>query len=355
MQTSQPGDGQDRTQVSPPEQAVEDVSNIPWTPLPDAGAGMTLDAGAIRGVNLSGAEWGKNGPNDSQFWPTAQELDYYKSKGMNSVRLPISWEQFQPQLNGQLDPNEMNRLLNFLHEADARGMKVVLDLQNFDRYKVDHGPFGQGVGPDNTGTVVGQPGVPVSALADFWSKMVRTVDADPSASAAIGGWDLMNEPHDDGKTWVNTATQVVDAIRATGDQHTIIVEGDEWARDFTGFESLARSDKNIVFSAHSYWDDGSGGYSNQNPAGANVGVEHIRDFVNWLHQNNAQGFVGEWGVPTNNPAWDPAVTNFLNYLKANNVGHMVWSGGPGWNDYGLSVEPSNGQDKHLIDLLEEID
>ncbi len=212
-------------------------SGADFNPLDtDSSNGLALDTAGIRGVNLSGAEWGKNSSQDSQFWPTAQELDYYKSKGMNTVRLAISWEQFQPTLNGSLDPSEMARLDNFLHEADARGMKVLLNLANFDRYTLNHGPNGQGVDGETAGTVVGSPGLPISAMQDFWSRMVQHVDADPSASRAIAGWDLTNEPFNTNGSWPETATAVDQAIRATGDNHTVVVEGDQWARDFSGLE-----------------------------------------------------------------------------------------------------------------------
>ncbi|MFA7340885.1 MAG: cellulase family glycosylhydrolase [Candidatus Obscuribacterales bacterium] len=323
------------------------ISNSPLT---------TLDTGAIRGVNLSGAEWGKNNNADSQFWPTTEELDYYKSKGMNTFRLMLSWEQFQPTLNGPLDPSEMTRLHNFLQEADERGLKVLVTGGSFARYTLNHGPNGQGADGEVNGTVVGEAGVPVSAMQDFWMKMVRHIDADPSASRAVGGWDLTNEPHDVGGTWPATATAVTQAIRSVGDNHTVVIEGDQWATDFRGLEALAKSDKNVAFEAHTYWDTGSGAYLNPNPPAdnPNIGVDKIRPFVSWLDQNDAQGFVGEWGVPTNNTAWAPAVSNFIEYLNDNDIGNMVWAGGPGWKpDYKLSVEPLNGQDRPIMATIVE--
>ncbi|MBI2809800.1 MAG: cellulase family glycosylhydrolase [Candidatus Melainabacteria bacterium] len=324
---------------------------------PEAGGSntLTLDTANIRGVNLSGAEWGKNSPTDAQFWPTAEELDYYKSKGFNTFRLGISWEQFQPTLNGPLDQNEMARLDNFLQAADARGVKVLINMANFDRYTLNHGPGGQGVDHETNGTVVGQPGVPVSAMQDFWTKIVNHVDSNAAESRAVGGWDLTNEPFDVGGTWPATATAVDQAIRATGDNHTVVVEGDQWARDFTGLEGLAKLDKNVAFEAHSYWDDGSGGYANPNPPSdnPNIGVDNIRPFVEWLKQNDAKGFVGEWGVPTDNTAWNPAITNFIHFLNQNDMGNMVWAGGPGWQDnYTLNIGPtSDGRDRAILPTI----
>lgn len=313
----------------------------------------TLDVANIRGVNLSGAEWGKNSSTDTQFWPTEQELDYYKSKGMNTVRLMLSWEQLQPKLGGPLDTAEMDRLHGFLREAGERGMKVLVTGGSFARYTENHGPFGAGSDGEVNGTVVGQGGVPISAMSDFWTRMVNDINADPVASSAVGGWDLTNEPHTMGGTWPKIAMAVDRAIRATGDQHTIVVEGDQWARDFSGLEELARVDKNVAFQAHSYWDGGSGGYADKNyPGNPDIGVDHIRAFISWLKQNNAKGFVGEWGVPTNSTAWAPAVTRFIDYLDENNMGNMVWAGGPGWQPgYTLSVEPINGQDRAIMQTI----
>jgi len=348
------------TDTTPPPAPPVMPPEVPTAPVPPVNtpegpvSANSLDIGSIRGVNLSGAEWSKSRPNDNQFWPTAQELDYYKSKGMNTVRLPIAWEQFQPALNGPLDQNEMAQLDKFLAAADQRGMKVLIDLHNYDRYTPSHGAGGTGVGQEENGLVVGQAGLPVSALSDFWQKMANHVNANKTDSSAVSGFDLMNEPHDVGGTWANTATQVVQAIRATGDNHTLVVEGDGWARNFNGLESLAHSDKNIAFEAHSYWDsNGSGGYAADGPGDPNRGVNEIKPFVSWLKQNNASGFVGEWGVPSNDSGWEPTIKNFIQYLNENNVGNTVWAGGPGWGGYKLSVEPEGGQDKAIMSAIVE--
>ena len=51
------------------------------------------------GVNLSGAEFGQNilpGTYGTQYtYPTTAEVDYYKGKGMNMIRLPFRWERLQ--------------------------------------------------------------------------------------------------------------------------------------------------------------------------------------------------------------------------------------------------------------------
>src|SRR4051795_2298237 len=66
----------------------------------------------LRGVNRAGAEYGEDwcGWTGQTYyeWPSVTirtaELNYYAAKGMNVVRLPISWERLQHTLYGPLDP-----------------------------------------------------------------------------------------------------------------------------------------------------------------------------------------------------------------------------------------------------------
>ena len=65
------------------------------------------------GVNLSGGEFGSALPGtygvdylypgiDAQGYNNAWELDYFHSKGLNLIRLPLQWERLQHDLYGPL-------------------------------------------------------------------------------------------------------------------------------------------------------------------------------------------------------------------------------------------------------------
>src|SRR5258706_3256593 len=131
------------------------------------------------GINLAGAEFGSvSGVYGYDYiYPTASELDYFKSEGITLIRLPFLWERVQPTLGGSLDGAEVGRIHTFLDEAAARGMQVMLDVHNYGRY---------------AGHVIGSTEVPISAFAGFWSKMATEF----RGSAGVSGFDLMNEPHD---------------------------------------------------------------------------------------------------------------------------------------------------------------
>src|SRR5690349_18786250 len=103
-------------------------------------AGFAGSAGAVQytGVNLSGAEFGEGslpGTYGSDYtYPTQTEVDYFKGKGMNILRLPFRWERLQQSLNAALDTSESNRLYSFVSAATAKGVYVILDPHNYARY-----------------------------------------------------------------------------------------------------------------------------------------------------------------------------------------------------------------------------
>jgi hypothetical protein len=42
-----------------------------------------------------------------------------------------------------------------------------------------------------------------------------------------------------------------------------------------------------------------------------IGADRLQPFLTWLIQNRAKGFVGELGIPGNDPRWLPVLDNFL--------------------------------------------
>jgi endoglucanase len=82
-----------------------------------------------------------------------------------------------------------------------------------------------------------------------------------------------------------------------------------------------------VYEAHQYFDDGSGRYTqtyDQYGAIPTRGVDQIQPFLTWLKQNNARGFLGEFGVPQDDPRWLAVLDNFLAALVASNVAGTYW-------------------------------
>ena len=120
------------------------------------------------GVNLSGAEWGNRYPGTfgtDYTYPTASELDYYKSKGLTLIRLPFLWERVQSTLYGSLNSVEIVRIQSVVFAAASRGMYVVLDAHNYGRY-------GLGTFKDVPfhGNIIGSSARPCQRLRRFLDK-----------------------------------------------------------------------------------------------------------------------------------------------------------------------------------------
>ena len=308
--------------------------------------------GAIkyRGVNLAGADFGEgNLPGTfgvDYTYPTNAEATYFKSKGMNVIRLPFRWERLQPTLNAALDPTELNRLQTFVNQAIAAGHTVVLDPHNYARYK---------------NNIIGASSVTNANFADFWGRVATVYKNNP---AVIFG--LMNEPNSmSTETWVAAANAAIASIRAVGANNVIAVPGNGWTgahswdqnwygtANSIAMLSIKDSANNIMFEAHQYLDSNSSGTSDV-CVSPTIGAERLVTFTNWLRTNGKKGFLGEF-AGGNNATCNQSIANMLAYMQANAdvwAGWTWWAAGPWWGGYIFTIEPSNGvDDPKLTNLL----
>ena len=312
----------------------------------------TGSTGAIkyRGVNLAGADFGEsNLPGTfgvDYTYPTNAEATYFKSKGMNVIRLPFRWERLQPTLNAALDPTELNRLQTFVNQAIAAGHTVVLDPHNYARYK---------------NNIIGASSVTNANFADFWGRLATVYKNNP---AVLFG--LMNEPSEmSTETWVAAANAAIVAIRNVGANNVILVPGNGWTgahswdqnwygtANAVAMLSIKDSANNIMFEAHQYLDSNSSGNSDI-CVSPTIGAERLVTFTNWLRTNGKKGFLGEF-AGGNNATCNQGIANMLAYMQANAdvwAGWTWWAAGPWWGGYKFTIEPSNGvDDPKLTNLL----
>lgn len=298
------------------------------------------------GVNLSGAEFGtQNRYGQDYIYPSAADIQFYADRGVEFVRLPIKWERMQPSLGGELSTAELGRLKTFLANAEAAGVKVIVDLHNYGRYG---------------GNVVGGDKVSAGAFADFWQKMATAIGGSP----AVLGYDLMNEPHDmSGATsWKSSVQTAVDAIRTVDQNAKIYVEGTGWssARNWTATNNdlLIKDPANkIVYEAHVYFDNDNSGVYDQSYDGEGayetMGADRIRNFTDWLARNKVEGFIGEFAVPNDDPRWLNVLDKFLTTLKELDLSATYWGAGPWLGNYKLGLRDSGGNERPQMDVLEK--
>lgn len=313
----------------------------------------------LYGVNLGGGDATGTGVmpgayNTDYVYPNDAELAYYQSKGLTLIRLPIKWKRIQDTLNGPLNETRMGYIDTFLGLARNRGMKVILDLHDYNEYSISGVRY-----------QVGTPQVPQSCLTHLWGMLADRYKNE----TAIYGYDIMNEPKGNPTVWASTAQLTINAIREHDTQHWILVEGIfasrawGWVKDGNAAALVGTTDPadKLIFSAHSYWDKGgSGGYVNSYAADARypeVGIAHVQPFVEWCKEHGFNGLIGEYGVPWNKgyvPEWNIVLDNFMSYLKANGISGTYWCGGPWMSAYQLSCEPTSNYtvEKPVMSVLQ---
>ncbi|HLY16098.1 MAG TPA: cellulase family glycosylhydrolase [Bryobacteraceae bacterium] len=325
-------------------------------------AGLTSTAAAqyLRGVNISQAEWGDpiSATYGSEYsYPSAPTFNYFAARALGFIRLQVQWERLQPALGGPLDSNNLAYLQQNVADAKAAGALVSIDPHNFARYAPTESQVANPCVIDNP-----CPGSPVNVtsadLADFWVKMSDVFKDEP----AVVAYDLMNEPHDMGSAnWVQIAQTVVSAIRANGDNKLIMIPGDGWsnatywASYYGGNPLISDPANNYYYEAHLYFDhDFSGSYSETydvelaaNPQLAQVGVTRLAPFVSWCTSNHVPCYLGEYGIPSDDPRWLTVLDNFFAALDSAGMPGTYWAAGELWATAPnctcslLSVQPSN--------------
>ncbi|QSQ17674.1 glycoside hydrolase family 5 protein [Myxococcus landrumensis] len=297
---------------------------------------------AYRGINRAGMEYG----NDWDGWTgqtyyempaspqIAAELAYYKAKGFNLIRLPISWERLQHTLLGPLDTAYSNGMMNYINLATAQGFTLVLDLHNYNRYAT--GAF-DGAGNQTSNyvqRVIGDGTLTVGHLADVWTKLANLVKTNPRV--ILG---LMNEPHDlpmTSTTWFSGIQTVINAVRATGSTQLLLVPNSRgsdvghwhtWAPGGGPLDSVVAltitdSANNHAFDMHSYYPEGYGS-NDESSYGA-----QLTAVTNWARTHGKKLFLTEMGIPIRAPIAQAQITNALTFM--NNHGD-VWMGWSPWD------------------------
>ena len=311
----------------------------------------------LRGLTLAGPEFnekqlpGRDG-HDYTF-NSERSFEFFATRRLNVIRVPVRWERLQPSLFGPLDPEYLQGLRNNIGWAHKHGAVVIIDVHNYGRYIVRTGA--QTVEAVLDTAYDGQVLAPAEALIDLWLRLSEVFAGDDGVLA----YGLMNEPHDMGAAdWKAISQRLVTAIRAAGDETLIMVAGDSWSsaerwRQTHGPDGwIDDPADNFAYEAHVYFDqDASGRYVASfdaelaaNPDLLNIGVRRLEPFRQWCQDNGVRCYLGELGVPGDEPGWLEALERFLSALDEAGMDATYWAAGEMWGDYRLSIQPGPGFD-----------
>ncbi len=307
-----------------------------------------LDQRRLLGVNLAGGEFGHEKlpgiVNRDYVYPSREDLVYFKSLGMNIVRVPFRWERIQRQINAPLDIAEVEHLRRVVRTAQSLGICVLLDLHNYGGYHK---------------RVLGTADLPAAAFVDVW---VRLYESFPDADAAAFG--LMNEPAAlPVPKWIDIAQQTVLALRAAGAKNLVMVGSGrwsgahEWQTPFDGVSGATAFSKfrdplnNFAVELHQYAD---ANYSGTGPGC--IEADRLRAVMaritTWAKQQNRRFFLGEFGVGAS-PECLAALQGLLEAMQDADawLGWSYWAAGPWWGSYPFSIQPGKSAEAPQLAVI----
>jgi endoglucanase len=294
---------------------------------------------AFRGINRAGMEYGDDwdgwtGQTYYELPPHDQilsELSYFKAKGMNVIRLPISWERIQHQLYGVLTQTYVDRMKDYIDSATSAGFSIVLDLHNYNRYATNTYDAQGNQSGNYTQHALYDGTVTLDHLRDVWVKLASLVLGNPNVIL-----NLMNESHDFDRTsngWFADINTLIAAIRGTGSTHLILVPNsrssdvDHWSTyapnggDLDSVAALAVTDpaSNYAFDMHAYQSF---------PTSCTSYRDLVSDVTSWAMTNHKKLFLSELGVSYTSGNGSCAINSLLAYMNAHSD---VWIGWTPWD------------------------
>jgi hypothetical protein len=154
-----------------------------------ANPGTPATATALRGMNISGAEYGENSipgvdgsfnPGGTYFTPLASEFTYQSSRGMNITRIPVQIRRWFPTLGGELSALGKSELDLMASQATQANIQILLDFHDYAKGYIN-GAVRQ----------LGSTEYPIA----LWASECAKVAAYIQNKSAFWGMDLINEPN----------------------------------------------------------------------------------------------------------------------------------------------------------------
>lgn len=245
---------------------------------------------------------------------TKADVDSMAHWGFNSLRLAMHFNQFTPPIEKESASNltrheytwyerGFERVDQVLSWCKANNMYLILDLHA--------APGGQGRNADISDYDPSKPSLWEDVnnrhkMVALWKKLADRYKDEPW----IGGYDLLNETNwselknDNNQMLWRLLEECTDAIRSTGDNHIVFLEGNDWANNYDGLPETLW-DNNIVISFHKYWN--------------NVDANSLDWIIEKSDKYNVPLWLGESGENSN--VW---YTHLIQLCESKNIGWSWW-------------------------------
>jgi aryl-phospho-beta-D-glucosidase BglC (GH1 family) len=195
-----------------------------------------------------------------------EDIQFIKSTGANCVRLPLSYKHFEDDMNPFVYKEEgLKRLDAMIELCNKYELYVILDLHAAAGWQNCHWHSDNERGNSLLWTVKHYQ----DRMVGLWEELARRY----KVCANVAGYNIVNEPstgnpngehgydfyhlfQPDWKAINDLYRRVTKAIRQIDSKHLIFLEGDFYARLFSGLDEPF--DVNTVYSNHNYISSGFG-------------------------------------------------------------------------------------------------
>ncbi len=327
------------------------------------------------------------GPAKAQFF-FERMLDYFfneddviflRKAGASVVRIPLNYRHFEDDADPfKYKEASFARLNEVLSHCENHGLYVILDLHSVQGWQNVHWHS------DNASRISLLWEVP--SYQDRYVALWREFARRYANRAVIAGYDILNEPcsnNDLGDYPWNIYSnyrprwdrmnsvfrRVVSEIRKIDSRHIIFLEGDNYAKQFSGFEKPF--DDNLAYSSHNYTAPGfgPGQYPGTiHPRSAAAHGPEVWDLARqerlfldaegtkFTQQHNVPLWVGEFGSVYNGPSDENpdrlrALDDQIGIFERNGAHWTTWN----YKDVGvmgmLTLDPASPYMERISDLL----
>lgn len=312
----------------------------PTPPAPSpapAPAPKPTTAVQLRGVNISGGEYGAGGTRGYWYdyvYPQNKEIDYYASKGIKLIRVPFLDKRILA---------DWDKILPLINYAGSKGMDVVLDLHQFGSMA------GGQVGIDAPATMAFQ-----TLWQDVNKKLIGV------NNVRLG---LMNEPNKQSmQQWWPIVTDVAKQLLSVVPTRKLAIPGtawtgaEKWTSNGNSVEALKckgalPDNADVWFELHQYLDQWSTGKDASVVVGK--GATCLKSATDWARLNKVKLFLGEFGFAVDAASMKEG-NDLVSFLIKNAdvwAGWTYWCGGSWVPTYMFNCEPVKGVEQPQMAVL----
>ncbi|ESK84613.1 glycoside hydrolase family 5 protein [Moniliophthora roreri MCA 2997] len=237
-----------------------------------------------------------------EYFFTESDAIFYKSLGMNCIRIAINYKHFEDDMNPRvLKPDAFKHLDRAISACANQGIYTVIDLHA--------APGGQSGGwHADAGIHLGKFWVHKDFQDRFiwlWTEIARRY----RDNTWVAGYNLLNEPadpHPKQERLMNLYDRTIAAIQDIDPNHIIFLDGNTFSTDFSHFPDDAgtRWGSNVAFAIHDYATYGFPKFENRSSHGIYTGSDEQKEKMRKTYQGKRQ-WMDERGLCVWNGEWGP--------------------------------------------------